>query len=463
MLGWCREHPWVAVVALAGALATSMSCGSLHEFQGADSIVPVLVSLQKWTPFFWEQDRFGMLVPLITRPLRDPLMNLAAQGWVMTMAALLAPFVVARLLVEEAEHWVTAGALANSLLLLLPSDFVRFDWFIVQPYALSIATAAAALVLAGTRVRSAQLMGAALMLLAHWVNIGVVVAAVPLALARRESALRRLAVTACGAAAGLGLTRISPYHTTMALLPPSAWPRGWLELGARTREAFPNRAAMLAIALLAALATLTLALRCRREPSERSRLAAAIVAAVAAAMYWLVAGTSRWVHVNLYLPRYVYPSLLMCGVAGAIAFAAVLRGAPRMPVAAAALSCALTLFDYGLPSRGGLRARVDSRLGRLTPDVVASGATVIGGDYWLVWPAVFHANLTNHRRQAPAVYGLTYRSAPTQDLWKSRADIVLAAPRGDRSIVPQARRAGLAVVLLERRRTIDVYVTGKPD
>jgi hypothetical protein len=461
MLGWCRNHPWIAVVALAGALATSMSCGSLHEFQGADSIVPVLVSLQKWTPFFWQQDRFGMVVPLIAMPLRDPLINLAAQGWLMTVVALLAPFVVARLLVEDTGHWLTAGALANSLLLLLPSDFVRFDWFIVQPYALSIAIAAAGLVVAGQRARSAA--GAALMLLAHWVNIGVVVAAVPLAVARRESALRRLTITGFGAAAGLGLTRLSRYHTTMAVLPPSAWPRGWLELLARTREVFPNRATMVAIAVLAAAATLILALRWRRESCERPRLAAALVAAVAAGTYWLVAGTSRWVQVNLYLPRYVYPSLMMWGVAAAIAFAAALRAGPRMPAAAAAALCGLTLFDYGVPSPGGLRARLDSRLGRLTPDVVAAGATVIGGDYWLVWPAVFHANLTNYRRGTPAVYGLTYRSAPTDDFWKSRADIVLAASKGDRSIVAQARRAGLVIVHVERRGTIDVYVTGKPD
>ena len=42
----------------------AMSLGRLHEFHSADSILPVLVSLPRWTPFFWQQDRFGMLVPL---------------------------------------------------------------------------------------------------------------------------------------------------------------------------------------------------------------------------------------------------------------------------------------------------------------------------------------------------------------------------------------------------------------
>jgi hypothetical protein len=221
---------------------------------------------------------------------------------------------------------------------------------------------------------------------------------------------------------------------------------------------------MVLIVTLASLATILLAVRSRREPDERSQLAAAGAAALVAVMYWLVAGTSRWVQVNLYLPRYVYPSLLMCGVAVGVAAAAVARGAPRAAtlVAAAAL-CALTLLDYGLPSRGRLRVLLDSRLGRLTPDVIAAGATVIGGDYWIVWPAVFHANLTNYPLGAPEVYGLTYRSAPTQDLWKNRRDIVLASARGDRSIEGQARRAGLALIRIEQRGAIDVYVSKKPD
>jgi len=72
-----RAGSWILVVAGAGGLAAAMSCSTLHRFQGSDSVVPVLVSLQRWTPFFWQQDRFGMLIPLLAMPVHDPLMNLA--------------------------------------------------------------------------------------------------------------------------------------------------------------------------------------------------------------------------------------------------------------------------------------------------------------------------------------------------------------------------------------------------
>ena len=34
-------------------------------------LVPALVSLQQWTFFYWEQNRYGMLIPFLTRPLDD--------------------------------------------------------------------------------------------------------------------------------------------------------------------------------------------------------------------------------------------------------------------------------------------------------------------------------------------------------------------------------------------------------
>src|SRR5436309_3278145 len=147
MLAAARRNPWIPTFVLVSAVATLMSFGTLHELQGADSIVPILVSLQRWTPFFWQQDRFGMLVPLLVMPVHDPLANLVVQGWLMATAALLAPFLVARLLVDNPRDWFVAGALTNILLLLLPSPDVRFDWLVVQPYALSTVLGTAALIL----------------------------------------------------------------------------------------------------------------------------------------------------------------------------------------------------------------------------------------------------------------------------------------------------------------------------
>src|SRR5207302_6490489 len=50
--------------------------------------------------------------------------------------------------------------------------------------------------------------------------------------------------------------------------------------------------------------------------------------------------------------------------------------------------------------------------------VLAAGCTYIAGDYWTVWPAVFHANLTLHERgESRVVWGVTFRGQPASTLW----------------------------------------------
>src|SRR5258706_10862335 len=151
-----------------------MGLGTLHQFQHADSLLTVLVSTQRWTPFFWGQDRFGMLVPFVVMPIRHPLANLLAQGWLMTAAALLAPFVMARFLTGRAGPWLAIGACSNTLFLLVATPAVQFDWLVAQPYGLSISLGVAALVLAADVPRvPAALTALVLLALACWVNIGV--------------------------------------------------------------------------------------------------------------------------------------------------------------------------------------------------------------------------------------------------------------------------------------------------
>jgi hypothetical protein len=133
-----ERHPWLVVAIVVSTIAAWMGLGALHDFQHADSLIPVLVSTLRWTPFFWGQDRFGMLVPLLAIPVRDPLANLLAQGWIMTSAALLAPFAVARFLVRPPREWIAVGALTNMLILLSATPRVQFDWFVTQPYGVSI-------------------------------------------------------------------------------------------------------------------------------------------------------------------------------------------------------------------------------------------------------------------------------------------------------------------------------------
>jgi len=41
-----------------------------------------------------------------------------------------------------------------------------------------------------------------------------------------------------------------------------------------------------------------------------------------------------------------------------------------------------------------VRSDLDETLGKYTSEILQSGATHIVGNYWKVWPATFHANMT---------------------------------------------------------------------
>jgi hypothetical protein len=114
---------------------------------------------------------------------------------------------------------------------------------------------------------------------------------------------------------------------------------------------------------------------------------------------------------------------------------------------------------YGVPSIARVSRRLDADLGRMTPEVITTGATAIAGDYWTVWPAVFHANLALARAHSDRhVYAVTYRSDATDALWyRPHGSILVVGRPDDGSVAETAQRHHLSVVLLEHRAAIDVF------
>src|SRR5688572_28210505 len=80
------------------AVAALANFGELQGRQNADGLVPVLVSLQKGTPYWWNENRYGMLVPLLALPFDHPLTNKMVQGMWMTFFGAGAFFAIARFL-----------------------------------------------------------------------------------------------------------------------------------------------------------------------------------------------------------------------------------------------------------------------------------------------------------------------------------------------------------------------------
>ena len=74
-----RRDVWLVLVCLLIS-AIWIALGPIHRHHTADSIVMALVSLYRWTPLYWEQDRLGMFFPLLATPWREPLDNLLVQA-----------------------------------------------------------------------------------------------------------------------------------------------------------------------------------------------------------------------------------------------------------------------------------------------------------------------------------------------------------------------------------------------
>jgi hypothetical protein len=478
----------VVLLGAAALAAILVDLGRIHRLEHADALVPVLVSLQRWTPFYWDQERYGMLVPLLALPVRDPFWNLLLQRGLLVLAGLASVVLLARHVLGRRD-WPLAGALAAGSLLVLAPEEWRFEFLGDQPYGLSAALALAGLAFAepgpaGRRAPWRLAAGFALVAAAHWVNAAVGVALLPLAAARaaidaregepRAAVRDRLVVDAGLLAAGLVLGQATlrlypalsghPLLLAEGLLPPSAWGGAWAAfLGNAWRE---GRTWGLALAGCAAAGLALLALPSLR-PGLRPELERAVVLGIAALAYALFAGALRWVADNAFHWRYLAPSAVLVHVAAVALLAEPLARLARTArpafLAAAALLPAAALAVSGLPSPGRVRTDLDAVAGARTEDVLAAGCPLVAGDYWSVWPTVWHATLVARERGLDRrIWGVTHRTNATVMQWWSlpRDGLRICVPLGEDAQAERWLRAFhlWPVREVERRATVSVRV-----
>ena len=490
-----RAWPLLAALVAAAAL---LDLGSLHRLEHGDSILPVLVSLQRWTPFYWDQERFGMLVPLLALPVRDPLWNLLLQRGLMILAGLATVVLLARHLLPERD-WPLVGAAAAATLLLFAPEPWRFEFLGDQPYGLSLALALAGLAFAepaphgSRRARWRLAAGLGLVLLAHAVNPATGVVLGLLALGRaledwftepaeeRGAIRERLLVDAGLLAIGLAAGQLSimlypvvtgqPLRLAVGFLPLAQVPAAWAATAERAWAEAPGwGAALLACAGLGgALLALPSSRGWRRDALVRAGMLLG-----AAISYAAFVGALAWVAENHHHPRYLAPAAVLLHLAVLSLLVEPLARAARAsrPAFVAAL-LALPLAALavgGAPSLAGVRADLDLKAGRLTEEVLAARCQLIAGDYWSVWPGVWHASLVARERGLRdaagggpwRVWGVSHRSTPTVAQWKDlpAASLRICRVRGEEPEREAERwlRAYHAwpVRVVERRGTVDV-------
>jgi hypothetical protein len=475
---------WPFLLLCLGA-AVCIDLGTLHREEHADSLINILMSLYAWTPFFWGQDRYGALLPLLALPFRHPLANLLFQEALSTGCGLAAFFLLARYLYRGPAYPLVAAISAAAFLLLTPTYF-RFEYLVDCCYGQALALGLGGLLVAlpdeaGRINRRRCIAALGLLALAHWVYLGSALLLGPLVVLRgllapyppsgRESRTG-LGLVLGGLACGVFLARtLGDRHggTPLGASPLEQWPSAWGQLAVNTWEALAPQYGPFFLLALAALGLLLLGNRICRGHAAWTALAIAVGAGLGKTLFL---GTRQWTAVNLFPFRYVLPAFVFVQVAGvglAVVPLMVLAG-PRFrrllnwSTGPALLLAAVAA--YGWPSLPGVRTDLEARLGAHTPAVLRTGCTHVAGEYGRVWKTVFLANLVRYEQgETLPLWGVAYRGGALAHRWRRQEwpAVVVGVPVEDEAWLRENAPwiEGLArvgpLMLVERQPGLLVY------
>ncbi len=438
----------------AGCLLTAIciDLSRYHARLNGDSIIPVLLSLYRWELFYWGQDRLGMVIPALATPFTHPFTNLLVQNGISIFGGLGAIGVFAWYLLRGPAWLLTACGGVIVFLFAFPEG----DQFHVlngsQPYLVPFALALGGILLASAGGRHpiiGAVIGVILTGLAYWYNSGLAIIMGPLAVGRfvadridptrtrvpgtsglfrwlwADSGIRELLIalflTVIGTLFGwmlMGMGEVSP--TKLTFTPISDWAEGWERMATGILRRFPHYLSTLR--WLGAVGCIWLLVPTTRAVAIRCWLAVA-VAAVSLTSQILICGTLEWTQMNDYDGRYAFAGLVaLAPAATAVVVGPLVAVCPIVTrwvgwVAVASLPLA-AIAIYGVPSVSAARSAVDQAAGRWTDDILSSRCTHLVGDYWAVWPAMFHTNTTLADRGDPRiVWGVAFRAVPSRPRW----------------------------------------------
>ena len=447
-----RVWPYLVINLIA---AVWLDLTSFHNLLTSDSIVFVLASLYEMRPFFWEQDRIGMLIPLAASWCDSPFHNLLLQTGAMIFIGLTMPVMLARVLTPH-RMAPLAITLCNALFLLLAPSKIHENWLLVcnYPSALLLGLFAVSLVDRYPGRVLSTIACAVLLLLAHWQYFGVILYLGPLIAFRawcrtgpgapvggrflprpfgdaRSRVACPLALVAFGAI-WLAMTRVRNSNpiivqTSSDALPAEHWPETWQRLIATTAALPRMDEYALGLMVVCGIGLLLGAIFNRRTLATMA--VAALPALLAAIVELGILGTREWTAANEYHPRYlVAATTTVAAILALLGLVPLLERIPRRrePLAivlAGLLVLAGATGRYGWPSPQGVRTLLDEKCGTMTPLLLETQCEAVGGDYWVVWLAMFHVNMTLHERgDDRVVFGLGYRCEPMTRRWANHPD-----------------------------------------
>ena len=411
----CMNHSWV------------------HAWHDGDSILLSLISIDRWIPFYWGDRRYGMPVPLLASWIQDPVWNLLFQTQLFSLAivTLLLAGNLFFLHSEGTPLSVRAGtaciAFSLTLAVYRPTSRVARNYFLGDPYVISLAPllAAAALVFRVQRVRRIVrlLLALALTFVSVWINYSHVLLAVLIAvlIPYRNIRWRQTLLLRCGLVAAVGclywLLR-SWASRYPRIGEPTFAPDQWLTSASRLLSEMRDTVIYPAPLISLFCAGIMAGLVAQRFGAVR--LADGAVFCGSAAVFAVAVAASDWPMHNNFEPRYWTTPLALlllvaAGWTGRAAFAALERMFGSRTVASAMavlIVAAASLKVFGAPNPIWARGLVMGTAAKWGEDALKLGCTHIVGDYSIAWMSVFHARATGHE-----MWAVVPRAEVTRDLW----------------------------------------------
>ncbi len=448
-----RLWPYLLLYAIAAA---ALTFSRLHELHSSDTLVFPLSALYEWRPFFWEQDRVGLLWPLLLSWCRHPLAALVLHTWTTAFIGLCLPVVFCRVITPHRAAPVVA-TFASAAGVLFASPTLACEWLVLCNYPAALVFACLAILLLDQRGggwvgwvgRVAVAWG--LLFVAFWLYIGLPLFLLPFVVLRgwvpgpvptrrwwgvvfRPFLKAGVWLTLVGAAAGIGGVYLLMQHTYQTEpsvqptphrdLPLSEWPGvycGFYSL-LFDQSGATEFATLIGVATAAGVGW-GLWKDCRTLGRTAARCLPAVLAA---AGEFAFLGTRFWVKNNSSHPRYLVAVLCVACLwpllAGLVpVFGSLTRRWLRVVAVAGGLALlAAVVFRYGWPAADVPRRVMDERCAPLTADLLAADVDGVGGDYWQVWPVVYQLNLARYERGGGRIaWGVSRRSGPWEHHWRN--------------------------------------------
>jgi hypothetical protein len=426
---------WLTVIALClltGAVLTwSLQFCNTHD---ADSVILSIMAQQKLTLFYWGQNRYMNLIPLVTAWISDISINQQVQVWLRASTAAAFPLFVIVLLQPKASLLLCFAASLTALLTIFQIDLIRILWTDGQPYGLSLVLMTGAMLvtsrLGGRRIArplACVILASGLVVLAMLVNASLIIVAAPLfgLLILFAPSIQNVLLFAMSLGGYMVSKKLSNWiggrEYDNIIFDPANLSMAWNRIMAGIDGTALGLLAFLFVSGLIVMQMRHRATRSDGDPVIAPIAVRSIALSVACLIYMLLVPNIEWVILNLSHVRY-YGLILVLGIClfAVVIVETLVDGERRIGMALAPLAllmAVLVLFRTSWPIAFPPSEQCSFIAMEPGSDTQSSGSFaqialdrdihLILGSYRMVWPAIYEAIRLSGRDD---IYGMTMRA-----------------------------------------------------